>query len=101
MRKIVAAATKIGVVEEGFDYVSKEIILVGVRHWDDLMHNQYNNMPESVTVDEVQGFVDNFGQFLTREEAWVVAESAGQILFKESWNVNSKGNYVLYSENVW
>jgi len=42
-----------------------------------------------------QGFVDQFGQFLTREEAWVIAEKNGQIRYR----VSSAGT--LYSENLY
>lgn len=42
-----------------------------------------------------QGFVDQFGVFLNREDAWVVAEQAGQILRR----VATPGE--LYSENLY
>ena len=43
-----------------------------------------------------QGFVDQFGKFLSRQESWVVAEKAGQILHR------CGGDGVkLYSENLY
>lgn len=42
-----------------------------------------------------QGFVDQFGDFLTREEAWIVAEAQGQIIRQTS----TPGT--LYSENLY
>ena len=43
-----------------------------------------------------QGFVDQFGVFLTREEAWDVASKAGQIVRR----VGGDGG-CLYSENLY
>lgn len=57
-------------------------ILLGVRHWDKFMTDH------KVWVDAFaprnaykwgQGFIDQFGEFYTREEAWKVAEANGQI----------------------
>lgn len=51
---------------------------------------------------EVQGFIDQFGVFMNRNEAWDVALAAGQIRYIESWNYRpSEGGYVLYSENLY
>jgi hypothetical protein len=46
--------------------------------------------------DYEQGFIDNKGNFLTREEAWVVAEREGQIIRRAC---SDEG--VLYSENLY
>jgi hypothetical protein len=43
-----------------------------------------------------QGFVDQIGTFMTREEAWIVAENAGQILYR----VGGDGTK-LFSENLY
>lgn len=45
------------------------------------------------------GFVDNFGNFLTRTEAWKVAEAAGQILYRVGGDTANGGT--LYSENLY
>lgn len=44
---------------------------------------------------EEQGFIDQFGVFLSREEAWEVANAVGQIFRKVS------GEGTLYSENLY
>ena len=62
-------------------------IILGVRHFDCFMQNTFQVLEELSIDDEeinpesiIQGFLDNNYQFLTREEAWVVAEKAGQII---------------------
>ena len=44
-----------------------------------------------------QGFIDNFGNFLTREEAWLVAKAAGQVIKVCGGNGSGK----LFSENLY
>lgn len=81
-RRIVCAANLIGAR-----------IVLGVRHWDALMHEAAKHADDG---PETQGFVDNFGKFLTREEAWSVALAAGQIIHR------CGGDGVeLYSENLY
>ena len=94
-RKVVCAANKY-VSADG----SQVIIICGARHWDLLMRSQVEAFDEalweSVKLSEVQGFVDQHGVFLTREEAWIVAEQAGQIVLR------CGGDGVrLYSENLY
>ncbi len=45
---------------------------------------------------EEQGFIDQWRVFMTREEAWLVAEAARQIIYRGNW-----GAGVLYSENLY
>ena len=81
---------------------SKYVILVGVRHWDDIMHLQHDALAPMVAVKKVlyeQGFIDNHRQFINRQEAWKVAEAAGQILRRVGGD-ESKGG-TLYSENLY
>lgn len=73
-----------------------EVMVLGVRHCDDLMWYLIQRYVEDEPFDWIQGFVDNKGIFLTREEAWVVARDAGQIL--EGTRVVEG---VLYSENLY
>lgn len=61
IRRIVCAAVK----------DSNGSIFLGVRHYDKLM-----KAPKI----GIQGFVDNRGEFHTREEAYVIAFDAGQII---------------------
>lgn len=53
-------------------------VVCGARHFDMLMHNVLAKL-EIKPGKEEQGFVDNKGQFLTREEARVIAFQNGQI----------------------
>lgn len=56
------------------------IMLVGPRHFDATMLDQYRRLGLKKTEDQcVQGFVDQWGNFMTREEAHKVASEQGQI----------------------
>jgi len=70
-------------------------IICGARHYDPLMRAAI----KTSTVDwkkADQGFVDQRGEYLTREEAWPIAEAAGQIIRR----VGGDGER-LYSENLY
>lgn len=60
-------------------------VIIGARHWDDHMHAQMNDMVSDegdeikLVKCEEQGFIDQFGNFYNRKEAWKVAEANGQI----------------------
>ncbi len=66
-----------------------DIIVCGPRHWDNLCRAPSKDGWE-------QGFVDQRGTFMTREEAWVVALEAGQIIRR----VGGDGSR-LFSENIY
>lgn len=90
-RKVVAAACKQG-----------DIILVGVSHFDtwmlsqlDAMKSEYSNMSPAKWI---QGFIDNRGNFLTREEAMILVKESGQEFDIER---NGGQDKKLYSEGVW
>lgn len=53
-----------------------------------------NRPPERLGAE--QGFIDQFGEFMTRKEAWTVAEAAGQIKYPKDY---CKGT--LYSEDLY
>ena len=80
-------------------------IVVGARHWDDHMHRQLNDhMRSTGKVSEIilirgeeQGFIDQFGEFYTRVEAWAIAEREGQII----WRGPGCDGPDLYSENLY
>lgn len=72
------------------------IIVCGPRHWDTVMRQQIQLIGEEKFTRAEQGFVDQFGTFLTREEAFVVAQAAGQILRRCG---GDEGR--LYSENLY
>lgn len=73
-------------------------IVAGARHWDSVMRGQIlvNGERPKEWFDAEQGFIDQAGVFLTRREAWLVAEQAGQIKF---WNGHNKG--ILFSEDLY
>lgn len=89
-RVIVAAACKYG-----------DVIITGARHYDRVMHGQLKAFPEDHEVrmmnrgEVIQGFIDNQGTFLNREEALVVAKAANQIRFKH------EPDYELFSEDLY
>lgn len=80
-RRIVCAANK---------HQSLKITLLGARHWDDFMREQLDALKHAHDGsysdlrggEFIQGFIDNKGNFLTREEALEVAKSANQIIEK-------------------
>lgn len=63
-------------------------VLVGLRHYSPDMHAQIDARRDGEKfrhrLDENQGFVDQYGVFMTREEAYRVAEAAGQIAYPEA-----------------
>ena len=71
-------------------------VITGARHFDKVMRSQMN-ATEGILwwKDCDQGFIDQYGDFMTREEAWIVAENQGQI-FRE---VSTPG--LLFSENLY
>lgn len=80
--------------------VFKTDILLGVRHWDKLMYNQvksnrsWNVFPSS---SYEQGFINQFGEFRTREEAYKIVQENGQ-----PFNTERNGcDKELYSEGLY
>jgi len=83
-RRIICAALR---YEEGD-------IVIGPRHFCPMMriqliHHSDKPIPE-------QGFIDQYGRFFNREEAWTIAEEAGQIIRRVGDDENK-----LYSENLY
>lgn len=77
------------------------LLLVGARHWDSLMRQQadvfggIDLIRDWSNGKETQGFITQYGQFLTREEAMIVATESGQI---------TRGKYSdkeLFSEDLY
>jgi len=93
--RIVCAANRV-VFDDGY-----EAVLIGARHWDRRMSEQANEYIKAHGKCKHndrrsdQGFIDQFGNYHTREEAWIIAEKNGQIIR----NVSKAG--VLYSENLY
>lgn len=71
-------------------------VITGARHFDKVMLGQMK-ATEGVPWwrDCQQGFIDQFGDFMSREEAWTVARDRQQILRE----VSDPG--ILYSENLY
>ncbi len=70
-------------------------IIIGIRHYDAIMRKQMELSPQWGD-PAVQGFIDQFGKFYTREEAWVVAELNDQIIRRVGGD-----NGKLFSENLY
>lgn len=70
-------------------------IILGARHWDTLMC-QHANLLGVKGGNEEQGFIDQYRVFMTREEAWIVANEAGQIVRRVG---GDEGH--LFSENLY
>lgn len=71
-------------------------VVLGVRHYDPIMHKALKAQPDLLGHDCEQGFVDNKGNFHSREAAWIIAEKQNQILRR----VGGDGER-LYSENLY
>ena len=70
-------------------------ILIGARHFDQHMHIQANYMGVKGSEPHQQGFVDQYGRFYSRKDAWKIAEKNGQII--RSCGCDGE----LYSENLY
>lgn len=73
------------------------LIICSARHYDELMISQIEKstsawLPNLIT----QGFIDNKGCFLTREEAFTIAKIAGQIIERCGGDKSR-----LFSENLY
>lgn len=79
-------------------------LLLGVRHYSRDMHEQIAQRAGGWKFlhryDEDQGFVDQRGVFMTREEAYQVADAAGQIAYPEACGRGLFGPK-LYSEGLY
>lgn len=89
--RIVCAANKYG-----------SVIIIGIRHYDKFMHTRIQELKDTYTnliniEDEVQGFVDQFGNFYNRKDAYIIAENENQII-RTCGNPDSRE---LYSENLY
>lgn len=77
------------------------LIVTGARHYDAIMREQIKSVRSDIIRDDgcaasfEQGFINQFGEFHDRKEAWVIAERNGQIRSQ----VSEPGT--LYSENLY
>lgn len=80
------------------------LIVTGPRHMDITMRQVIRNLTDCKSIQQwtegsIQGFVDQFGVFYTRTEAWKIAQAAGQILNRCGGDTRDGGT--LYSENLY
>jgi hypothetical protein len=100
--RIVCAANEI-IYRDQTGHV-KKLIVTGARHCDHIMGGvtmaleaRHGTLPgREAFVDEDQGFIDNFGNYWTRYEAWTIAEFHGQITERLGWLTGR-----LHSENLY
>lgn len=71
-------------------------VIPSVRHGDELMYNVVDD-EEVRSFHWIQGFVTNRFSFVTRKEAWIIAERQGQI--RNSLPCDDAKR--LYSENLY
>lgn len=73
----------------------KKVIICGPRHGSDIMYYQMGLHPQySHKWDS--GFIDQFGEFLTREESWTIARWNGQ--YNRDYDCSLK---MLFSEDLY
>ncbi|UTS52126.1 hypothetical protein [Synechococcus phage BUCT-ZZ01] len=88
MNRIVCAANLVKLRD-------KEFLILGPRHFDATMHEQYRNTftnDVDLTLayeNSYQGFIDIYGKYHTRKEAFKIAHLANQIL---------PGSHVIFGE---
>lgn len=89
-RRIVCAAIR---AEDGE-------VIVGIRHYSADMHRQIEARADGAKFthrhDADQGFVNTWGEYLTRAEAFIVAKHHGQIIRPEACTGD-----LLYSEGLY
>jgi hypothetical protein len=89
-RRVVCAACK----------MADGTLVLGARHWDGRMIGISARLGKERSHDpNDQGFIDQRGVFMTRQEAWKVAQDAGQILYRCGGDTRDGGT--LYSENLY
>jgi len=81
-----------------------DVVVIGPRHYDSTMREQIALLGDRWKEEKerqrvIQGFIDQFGDFHTREEAWVIAEKNGQIFRRCGGDTLNGGN--LFSENLY
>lgn len=72
------------------------VIICGARHWDKIMRAQAEAMGVKGGNEE-QGFIDQFGDFLTREQAMGIVKQSGQRFDID----RNSGDTTLFSEGLY
>lgn len=80
------------------------VIILGARHWDMPMRamvkgsdDEFDTDFDKTWLDAEQGFIDQWGNFLTREAAYVIAERMDQLKGKGAPHTPGR----LYSEDLY
>ena len=80
-------------------------LLVGIRHYSPDMRRQIEQRVDGAKfqhrLDDDQGFVDQWGEWLSREEACELAERNGQIVRPDQVPAALDGRRRLYSEGLY
>ena len=87
-RSVVCAANKYG-----------DLVFIGVRHFCPVMQfnmQSYDIKKMRAENGEVQGFIDQFGVFMDRKEAAIVAKESGQLA-----RYSDQFPEVLFSEDLY
>lgn len=83
-----------------------EMIICGARHFDPTMHTVIEQLREDklfafeVAGRAEQGFIDQWGVFMDREEAFLVAQAAGQINVRRAKSSHPDST-TLFSEDLY
>lgn len=72
------------------------VIVLGARHFDSIMRDTIRRLGLKTMGGWTQGFIDQYGNFLTREQALEIAKQQGQ-LFRRVGGDETE----LYSENLY
>jgi len=100
IRRVVCAANRI--IHDSF--VGGELIVCAARHHNPLMNKVYRELGAQIggsrgisVRTQVQGFIDQWEEFMTREEAYKVATIAGQFIDPE----RNHSDHELFSEGLY
>ena len=83
-----------------------QVIIAGARHFDPVMHSQLDRMNEDRLIESdglgeyEEGFIDQFGAFMDRSEAYKIALAGGQ-LNKRRLKSGNQGSTELFSEDLY
>lgn len=76
-------------------------ILAGVRHWDNIMYGVAKRLYDSdrsvFGIDTEQGFIDQYGRFYNRKDAYDIVQKSGQPFNQERNGIIGE----LYSEGLY
>jgi len=71
------------------------LIVCGARHHDPIMNAQIKAAGDT-HIGETQGFIDQYGRFMNRKDAYRIAEESGQIVRSIGYETNK-----LFSEHLY